>query len=102
MFAHRIGLGPGKLILAMSAFDQPFRRIPPHEPILPVWRMVCRCSFRAGSRGEIAACACRYWWRVGRLGRWYAISRRRAFRAFRPELIREIGHFETTGSWPGS
>jgi hypothetical protein len=64
--------------------------------------MFCRCSFRAGRRGEIAACECRSWWRVGRRGRWYAISKRRAFRALLPELMRELGHFEATGNWLGS
>jgi hypothetical protein len=86
----------------MDAFDQPAGRVRPHEPIPPVWRMFCRCSFRAGRHGEIAACACRWWWRVGRRGRWYAISKRRAFRALLPGLIGELGYFEATGGWPGS
>jgi hypothetical protein len=63
--------------------------------------MQCRCSFRAGRPGEIAACACRYWWRVSKRGRWYAISKRRAFHALLPDLIRDIGCFETAEGWPG-
>jgi hypothetical protein len=63
--------------------------------------MDCRCSFRVGSRGEIAACGCGFWWRVGRRGRWYAISKRRAFRALVPGLLLELGYFEVTGNWPG-
>jgi hypothetical protein len=86
--------------LDMGAFDQPVRRLPPYEPLPPVWRMHCLCTFRAGRRGEIAACACRSWWRVGRRGRWHAISKRRAFRALLAELRRELGCFETTGRWP--
>ena len=86
--------------LTMGAFD-PVRRLPRHEPIPPVWRMFCRCSFRVGRVGEIAVCGCRSWWRVGRSGRWYAISQRRAFRALLPDLAHEIGHFEITGGWPG-
>ena len=35
-----------------------------------------------------------------RRGRWYAISRRRAFRALMPDLIRELGYLEVTGRWP--
>ena len=93
---------PGKLMPHMSAFDQPVNRVRPHEPIPPVWRMFCRCSFKAGKQGEIAACGCRSWWRVGRQGRWYAISKRRAFRALLPGLLGELGHFETTGDWPGN
>jgi len=101
-FAH--GIGPGRVssCLVMGVFDQRAGRVRPHEPIPPVWRMFCRCSFRAGRRGEIAACGCRSWWRVGRGGRWYAISKRRALRALLPQLMRELGHFEATGSWPGS
>ena len=86
--------------LAMGASDQPVKRLPPHEPLPPVWRMHCLCAFRVGRRGEIAVCQCRSWWRVGRRGRWYAISKRRAFRALLPELRRELGYFETTGRWP--
>jgi hypothetical protein len=71
-----------------------------HEPILPVWRMFCQCAFRAGRRGEIAACGCGAWWRVGARGRWHAISRRRAFRSLLPHLRRELGHFEMSGEWP--
>jgi len=88
--------------LAMGAFNQPAPRPRPHDPIPPVWRMFCRCSFRAGRLGEIAACGCRFWWRVGRRGQWYAISRRRALRALLPELMGELGHFEVTGDWPGA
>ena len=87
--------------LTMGAFDQPVRRRHRHEPIPPVWRMFCRCSFRVGRVGEVAVCGCRSWWRVGRSGRWYAISKRRAFRALLPDLAHEIGHFEVTGGWPG-
>jgi hypothetical protein len=50
--------------------------------------------------GQIAVCECRSWWRAGKRGRWYAISKRRAFRALLPELMRELGHFEVTGRWP--
>ena len=84
----------------MSTFDQPVKRPRSHDPIPPVWRMRCLCAFRAGSVGEIAACQCRFWWRVGRRGRWYAISKRRALRALVRELRRELGYFEVTGNWP--
>jgi len=40
------------------------------------------------------------WWRVGKRGRWYAISERRAFRVLARELERELGYFEVTGDWP--
>jgi hypothetical protein len=33
-------------------------------------------------------------------GRWYAISKRRAFRVLMPGLIRELGYLEVTGRWP--
>jgi hypothetical protein len=59
--------------------------------------MRCLCSFRAGTVGEIAACGCRFWWRIGRRGRWYAISKRRALMC---ELRRELGYLEVTGKWP--
>jgi hypothetical protein len=65
-----------------------------------VWRMHCRCRFRAGKPGEIAACGCGFWWRVSKGGRWYAISKRRAFRALMPGLMRELGYLEVTGRWP--
>jgi hypothetical protein len=84
----------------MGAFDQPVQRLPSYEPFPPAWRMRCRCPFRAGRPGEIAACACGYWWRVSKRGQWYAISKRRAFRALLPDLMRELGRFETTGDWP--
>lgn len=86
--------------LSMSAFDPSVNRFKPHEPTPPVWRMHCLCSFRAGKPGQIAACECRCWWRVSRRGRWYAISRRRAFRALLPELRRDLSHFEEAGGWP--
>ena len=86
----------------MGVFDRLASSGRPHEPIPPVWRMFCRCSFRVGRLGEIAACECRSWWRVGKGGRWYAISKRRAFRTLVPELTREVGYFEVTGGWPGS
>jgi hypothetical protein len=53
-----------------------------------------------GRPGEIAACGCGFWWRVSKRGRWYAISKRRAFRALMPGLIRELGYLEVTGRWP--
>jgi hypothetical protein len=87
--------------LIMGAFDLPVTHLQPHEPFLPAWRMSCQCSFRPGRRGEITACGCRSWWRVGKRGRWYAISQRRAFRTLLPDLMRELGHFEMTGNWPG-
>ena len=63
--------------------------------------MHCLCSFRVGRAGEIAACECRsWWWRVGKHGHWHAISKRRAFRALRTELMRELSCFEVTGDWP--
>ena len=80
--------------LAMGAFDQLARRFPAFEPTPPVWRMRCRCPLRAGRPGQIAACECRFWWRAGRRGQWYAISKRRAFRALVPELRRALGDFE--------
>ncbi len=72
----------------------------PHDPMPPLWRMFCRCSFRAGTRGEIAACACRSWWQVGKRGRWRAISKHRARRALLPSLRRDLAYFELTGKWP--
>jgi hypothetical protein len=84
----------------MGVFDQPVNRVRSYDPTPPVWRMRCLCSFRAGRAGEIAACQCRYWWRVGRRGRWYAISKRRAFRALASELRRELSSFEAAGIWP--
>ena len=62
--------------------------------------MRCLCSFRAGKAGEIAACGCRFWWRVGKRGRWYAISRRRALGVLARELRRELDYFDVTGNWP--
>jgi hypothetical protein len=84
----------------MSAFKQPVRPLSSYEPIPPVWRMSCRCLFGLGEPGEVVVCQCRFWWRVGRRGRWYAISKRRAFRVLLPDLRRELGFFETTGDWP--
>jgi hypothetical protein len=86
--------------LSMSAFDPSVNRVRSHDPTPPMWRMHCLCSFRAGKPGEIAVCECRCWWRVSRRGRWYAISRRRAFRALLPELRRELSYFEEAGGWP--
>jgi hypothetical protein len=88
--------------IAMSGFDQPVKRLPSRAPSLPVWRMHCRCRFRAGKPGEIAACGCGLWWRVSKRGRWYAISKRRAFRALMPGLIGELGYLEVTGRWPAN
>ena len=84
----------------MGAFNRSATRVPPHEPFPPVWRMFCRCSFGVGRRGEIAACGCRSLWRVSKRGRWYAVSRRRAFRALLPELRRELRYFDVAGGWP--
>jgi hypothetical protein len=84
----------------MSAFDQPVKHLPSCEPFPPLWRMQCQCSFRVGRPGEIAACACRFWWRVGKRGRWYAISKRRAFRALVPDLRRGLSYFEAAGACP--
>ena len=64
--------------------------------------MQCQCMFRAGKPGEITVCACRFWWRVGKRGRWYAISRRRAFRVLVPDLRRTLRYIEATGAWPAS
>jgi hypothetical protein len=86
----------------MGVFGQPVRRLPSYDPDLPVWRMHCACSFRAGRVGEIAACECRSWWRFGKRGRWHAISKRRARRALLPELRRALTYFEVTGSWPAT
>jgi hypothetical protein len=61
--------------------------------------MRCLCSFRAGKVGEIAACGCRFWWRFGRRGQWYAISRRRAQGVLARELRRELDYFELNGNW---
>lgn len=44
--------------------------------------------------------AVRLWWRVSKRGRWHAISKRRAFRALMPGLIRELDYLEVTGCWP--
>src|ERR1700749_544011 len=51
---------PGRVAarFAMSGFDQPVKRLPSCAPSLPVWRIYCRCRFRAGNPGEIAACGC--------------------------------------------
>jgi len=38
--------------------------------------------------------------RVSKRGRWYAISKRRAFGALMPGLIRELGYLDVTGRWP--
>ncbi len=84
----------------MGVFDQPVKRLQSYDPFPPVWRMRCLCSFRAGKAGEIAACGCRFWWRVGTRGRWYAISRRRALRVLTRELRRELDYFDVTGNWP--
>jgi hypothetical protein len=87
--------GPDRVVshFAMGVFDQRVRFPPSCDPFPPVWRMRCLCSFRAGRVGEIAACGCRFWWRVGKRGRWYAISKRRAFRALVGELGRELSSF---------
>jgi len=94
--------GPSRVAsyLTMGAFDQLVKGLQSYEPIPPVWRMRCLCSFRAGRVGEIAACECRSWWRAGKRGRWYAISKLRAFRALLPELMRGLSYFEVTGRWP--
>jgi hypothetical protein len=84
----------------MGVFDQPVKRLPSYDPFPPVWRMRCLCSFTAGKVGEIAACGCRFWWRVGKRGRWYAISRRGALRVLARELRRELDYFDVTGNWP--
>jgi hypothetical protein len=86
----------------MVAFDRFPDSPPAHQPFPPAWRMRCRCSVRPGAPGEVAACECGYWWRVGRRGRWQAVSARRAFRVLLPGLLRELGRFELTGGWPGS
>jgi hypothetical protein len=91
--------GSGSLYLAMDVSDQPVNRLKSYDPFPPVWRMRCLCSFRAGKAGEIAACGCRLWWRVGRRGRWYAISRRRALSVLARELRRELDYFDVTGNW---
>ena len=84
----------------MGVFDQPVKRLQSYDPFPPVWRMRCLCSFRAGKAGEIAACGCRFWWRAGTRGRWYAISRRRALGVLARELRRELDYFDVTGNWP--
>jgi hypothetical protein len=56
---------------------------------------------QADRPGEVAACECGYWWRVGRRGRWHAICALRAFRLLLPGLMRELSYFELTGGWPG-
>jgi hypothetical protein len=83
----------------MGAFDQLMSRLPALDPAPPVWRMHCRCPRRGGRPGQITACACRFWWRVSKRGHWYAISKRRAFRALAPELRRVLGDFERAGGW---
>jgi hypothetical protein len=84
----------------MGAFEQLASRLPVFEPTPPVWRMRCRCRAKAGQPGHVTVCGCRFWWRIGKHGGWYAISKRRAFRALAPELRRAVAHFETTGVWP--
>ena len=83
----------------MSGFDQPVKRLPSCARSLPVWRMHCRCRFKAGQPEEIVACGCGFWWRVSKRGRWYAISKRRAFRALMPGMMGELGYLEVTGRW---
>jgi len=94
--------GPDRVVsyLAMGVFDQPVKRLQSYDPFPPVWRMRCLCSFRAGKVGEIAPCGCRFWWRAGKRGRWYAISRRRALGVLAHELRRELDYFDVTGNWP--
>jgi hypothetical protein len=87
-------------LLAMVAFDQLASRLPSYDPTPPVWRMHCRCQLKPGGPGDLAACACRYWWRASKRGQWCAISKRRAFRVLLPGLKRALGHFEVTGNWP--
>jgi hypothetical protein len=96
--------GPDRVAsyLAMGVFDQPVKRQQSYDPFPPVWRMRCLCLFRAGKVGEIAACGCRFWWRVGKRGRWYAISRRRALGVLARELRHELDYFDVTGNWPAS
>jgi len=96
------GPGPDRVVshLAMGVFEQRVRFSQSCDPFPPVWPMRCLCSFRAGKRGEIAACGCRLWWRIGKRGRWYAISKRRAVRVLARELGRELSSFEVTGDWP--
>jgi hypothetical protein len=45
---------------------------------------------------------CGFWWRVSKRGRWYAISKRRAFRTLMPGLMGELGYLEVTGRWPAN
>lgn len=84
----------------MGVFDQRVSFTQSCDPFPPVWRMRCLCSFRAGKAGEIAACGCRFWWRFGKRGQWYAISRRRALGLLARELRRELDHLDVTGNWP--
>lgn len=84
----------------MGAFDQVASRLPSFDPMPPVWRMHCRCLLTPGKPGQIAACACRSWWRASKRGQWHAISKRRALRMLLPELRRQLGYFELTGRWP--
>jgi hypothetical protein len=84
----------------MGTFDQLGNHLLPYQPLPPVWRMQCTCSFQPGRPGQVAACECGYWWRAGKRGRWHAISVRRAFRVLLPELIDGLGRFELTGDWP--
>jgi hypothetical protein len=84
----------------MGAFDQLANHLATLEPTPPVWRMRCRCRSKHGQPGQITACECRFWWRISKRGGWYAISKRRAFRALAPELRRVVAQFEATGAWP--
>lgn len=85
----------------MGTFDQLGSRLLTYQPLPPVWRMQCRCSFKPGRPGEIAACQCGYWWHVSNRGRWHAISTRHAFRVLLPDLMGMLSCFELTGGWPG-
>jgi hypothetical protein len=84
----------------MRALHQVINCFPSYDPVPPVWRMHCRCQLKPGRPGDIAACACRSWWRASKRGQWHAISKRRAFRELLPQLRHQLGHFEVTGNWP--
>jgi hypothetical protein len=66
-------------------------RPPPSRSSSSRWFLGRRCVRRARVR---------LWWRVSKRGRWYAISKRRAFRALMPDLRRELRYLEVTRRWP--
>ena len=84
------------------AFEPSPMRPARHEPMRGIARIGCRCDFRSNCvPDEIGVCGCGYWWRVGRRGRWRAISKRKAFKLLWPVIEKELDCWVTTGNWWG-